>query len=370
MLPRSTPAASQGHDPTVRKHPFRLLVVDRRPQFLRLLEKCAPTQPPMQVVQALSLAEARQRLAEGPIDLAIIDPDLPDGSGLALADELNRSRRLTATIVISEKPSLDVAIQALRAGACDYMIKPLDLARVNERVHKIMRKQKQDKVQAQRLRRLRRLCKNLNQARLEVSQKVDILCNDLVTAYQELACQMQQVDQSREYGMLVRDELDLERLLRKTLEYLVEKAGPTNAAFFLPATLEDFNLGGYVNYDCTADSADMLLEHLADVLAPKVAQRAQLVHVTDNKNLAYWIGDDAAYLEDCHLLAFACLHNGETLAVVTLFRDGATPYEDSLVETATTVGSMLGEALARLIRIHHRHLPDPWDDDEDGGVLS
>lgn len=356
-------------DAQPRKRPLRILLVDREPQLGEVLRRCAPRRQPVEVIHAPTLAQARQRLADQPIDLAMIEPDLPDGSGLDLADELSRGRRTTQTIVISEKPSLESAIAALRAGACDFVPKPLDLDDLNQRVRAALHKRDRARSHAGQVRRLRRLCKKLNQARHEVSQQVDILCNDLVTAYQELACQMNQVVQTSEYGIVIRDELDLEQVLRRTLEYLVDKAGPTNAAIFLPSSIDEYGLGGYVNYDCTPQSADMLLQHLADVMAPRVAEADGLVHLTDNQTLDAWIADDAAWLHDSHLLAFACRHDDEPLAVIALFRDGGEPFDDALVETCEAIGPMLGEALTRLIRIHHRHMPDAFFEDDDGGAL-
>lgn len=318
----------------------------------------------MQVVYARSLTEARAYLTEKSVDLAVINPALPDGSGLDLADELNKSRRITATILVGEEPSVESAMKAIRVGASDYLVKPLDLQDAGERVRKVLARQRKNRDQAQRVRRLRRLCKKLNQARVDVSKQVDILCNDLVTAYQELAGQMQQVVQASEFGAVIRDELDLEQLLRKTLEHLVEKAGPTNAAVFLPSSMDEFTLGGYVNYDCAPESADMLLQHLADVVAPKIAHRDDLVHITDNQSLSHMLGGDAAYLVDSHMLSFACRSENESLAVVTLYRDGSNPFDQSALDTAEAVGPLLGDALARVIRIHHRGLDD--DAYEDG----
>jgi hypothetical protein len=295
-----------------------------------------------------------------------------------LADELNKSRRNVATILVGNEPSVESAMKAIRVGASDYLVNPLNLEDANQRVRKVLAKQGKSRDQASRVRRLRRLCKKLNQARADVSKQVDILCNDLVTAYQELAGQMQQVVQATEFGAVIRDELDLEQLLRKTLEHLVEKAGPTNAAVFLPSSMDEYTLGGYVNYDCTPESADMLLQHLADVMAPKVAQRDDLLHITDNKSLSHLLAGDAAYLVDSHMIAFACRSENESLAVVALFRDSSDPFDQAVLDTAEAVGPLLGDSLARVIRIHHRGIDDDAfeeggyfgaadeDDDEDG----
>ena len=345
----------------------RALLVGADPQIGSVIERCVPGGDVAQLVHARSLTEARARLTEKSVDLAVINPDLPDGSGLDLADELNKSRRTVTTILCGESPDLESAMRAIRVGAVDFITTPFDLQDVNERITTALSKQRKNRDQAQRVRRLRRLCKKLNQARSDVSKQVDVLCNDLVTAYQELAGQMQQVVQASEFGVVIRDELDLEQLLRKTLEHLVEKAGPTNAAVFLPSSMDEYTLGGYVNYDCTPESADMLLQHLADVVAPKLAHRDDLVHITDNQTLSNMLGGDAAYLVDSHMLAFACRSEDESLAVVALFRDGSDPFDQTVLDTAEAVSPLLGDALARVIRIHHRGLDD--DAFEDGGYF-
>lgn len=344
--------------------PWRLLVVDRDPEVGRTLSDFVDRDR-FQVHQAQTLAEARGHLAAVTVDLALIDLDLPDGCGMTLADELQQRRSSIQTIMISNDPSLQRAIRAMRVGADDFIVKPFAHEELNDRVHQAVQRRKFELERRRRVRRLKRICKKLNHLRSEVTQQVDILCQDLVTAYQELAQQMHHMMQATEFGTLMRSELDLEQLLRKTLEYLINKIGPTNAAIFLPASCDRFTLGGYINYDCASDSADMLLEHLADIVALRVAECEEPIHITDNSQLSDWFGDDSAYLVDCHVLAFRCRHEDETLGVVVLFRDPSCPYDNTAMDTAVTIGPMLGDYLARVIRIHHRHLDggdaDNWD---------
>lgn len=348
------------------KRTSRVLLVHEQPKLAAVIESCNGPNLPLKVVHAATLAKAREALENHSFDVAMIHDTLPDGDGLALADELVHSRRLIEAIVLAEQADGPAAIRAMQAGASDLITDPARDSQLADRLGRVVCKQQSARNQAKRIRRLRRLCKKLNEARIEISEQVDALCSDLVSAYQELAEQFNQVVQTTEYSTVIKDELDLESLLRKTLEHLVEKAGSTNAAIFLPASMDEFSLGGYVNYDCSADAADMLLQHLADVLAPKVSTNEQPIHIDDNKTLRKWIGDDWAYLEDSDLLSFAARHEDETLAVITLFRDGSQPFDPDLVESVGTIGQLLGEALARLIRIHHRHLPDgPFMDEDD-----
>ncbi|MEX0652869.1 MAG: response regulator [Phycisphaeraceae bacterium] len=355
-------ADDASHAPRATGKPFRVLVVDREPAFARELEQAAGDHP-LKVLQARNLAEAHAHLERQPIDLAVIEPNLPDGSGFDLARTLRQRRRRTQTLMVSDNPTLESAMEALRLGATDFLVKPLDIAQLARRVREVITRHDHERHQTHRIRRLRRACHKLNQAREEISQQVDILCNDLVSAYQELASQMQQTVSSTEYQAMVRHELDLEQLLRKTLEYLVDRAGPTNAALFLPATADEFSLGGYVNFDCSSDAADLLLQHLGDVFAPRVADQADVLRLNSDAALKQCMGDDAAYLAECDVIAFPCRFEDESLAVVALFRDRGEPFDESLTSVCASVGPIMAEALSRLIRIHHRH--GLFDDDGD-----
>lgn len=349
-----------------KKRTRRVLLVDPSPALRPALEQCQTEHGKVSVVYAATLTEAR-KLAEGAgrIDLAILQPTMSDGSGLDLARDLKDRDAATAAVVLADVADFDLAQQAMRLGISDVIVKPKvtdDLAAwvdtTTERVGHALDRQWTDRARTTRIRKLKRLCRKLNDARLEVTEQVDVLCNDLVTAYQELAVQMQNMTHTAGYQEAVGNELDLEAVLRKTLEFIVQQAGPCNAAVFLPSSADEFALGGYVNYDCTKESADMLLEHLADVLAPGIAQQEDaLLHATDNQTLVEQLGDDWNYLADCHLLALPANHDGEALAVITLFRDSSEPFTEPAIDALSSIAEQMGELLGRIIRVHHRAVP-------------
>ncbi|ACR32693.1 sigma-54-dependent transcriptional regulator [Burkholderia glumae] len=75
-----------------------------------------------------TLVEARSRISERRPTLALCDLVLPDGSGMTLFDELTA---IGCDVVITTgHASLDSAIRALRSGASDYLVKPIDMQRV------------------------------------------------------------------------------------------------------------------------------------------------------------------------------------------------------------------------------------------------
>ncbi len=365
-MPNRTPVTSANSGSTPDKNrPMRLLVVDDDTQIGQQMSGCFDADR-FHVVQVGTMAEALKLINSQTMDLVMIEADLPDGSGLALARRMRRTDGKIHTIVMTAQPSVQRAIDVIRLGAADLLLKPLDLDEVRQRVDRAVGRLRADRKQRRRVKRLRRMCKQLNQARDEIAHQVDILCNDLVIAYQDLAQQVQLLAQTSEYGALIRQELDLETLLRRTLEYLLQKAGPTNGAIFLPASTDpdEYSLGGYVNYECTSESAEILLQHLADVLAPKMVEHQWPVHITDHTTLTQWLGDDFSYLADSHVLAFPCRHEDDTLAVVVLFRHNSQEFNGSLIQACTSIAPILAQSLARVVSIHHRIVSDG---DEDQG---
>lgn len=78
------------------------------------------------VIEAPDIARARTTLTAGSIDAMLLDLKMPDGDGQTLLDELAVRRALPPTIVMTAFGSGSRAIQAMRAGADDYVQKPID----------------------------------------------------------------------------------------------------------------------------------------------------------------------------------------------------------------------------------------------------
>lgn len=104
----------------------RLLVVDDEPD-LRTLYELTLLRAGYQVESAADLQTARQWLAQKTFDAVITDMRLPDGLGLELVRELNNGLRTEKCIVITAFGSPENAVEALKAGAFDYLTKPVDL---------------------------------------------------------------------------------------------------------------------------------------------------------------------------------------------------------------------------------------------------
>ena len=104
----------------------RLLVVDDEPD-LRTLYELTLVREGYGVRVAGSLQEAWQLLGEGTFQAVITDLRLPDGTGLDLLRRLEDAARPERVIVITAYASAENAVEALKAGAYDYLTKPVDL---------------------------------------------------------------------------------------------------------------------------------------------------------------------------------------------------------------------------------------------------
>jgi len=104
----------------------RLLVVDDEPD-LRTLYELALVREGYAVDTADTVADALARLAEARYAAVVTDMRLPDGSGLEVLRWLDAQARGERTVVITAYGSAENAVEALKAGAFDYLTKPVDL---------------------------------------------------------------------------------------------------------------------------------------------------------------------------------------------------------------------------------------------------
>ena len=104
----------------------RLLVVDDEPD-LRTLYELTLLREGYHIETAGCVEDAWQLLSEHTFSAIITDMRLPDGEGLDLIRRLDAAGRPEKSIVITAYGSAENAVSALKAGAYDYLTKPVDL---------------------------------------------------------------------------------------------------------------------------------------------------------------------------------------------------------------------------------------------------
>ena len=112
---------------------MRVLVIDDEPA-VRQIMAAHVKQAGYDVEQAASAAQAAARLVRGDVDIALCDIQMPDGNGIELVKNTLASGFDTTFIMVTAFASTETAIEALRAGAADYITKPL---RTEELLHRL-----------------------------------------------------------------------------------------------------------------------------------------------------------------------------------------------------------------------------------------
>ncbi|MBH1957667.1 MAG: sigma-54-dependent Fis family transcriptional regulator [Burkholderiales bacterium] len=106
--------------------PARILIIDDEPD-LRTLYELTLLRQGYRVEAAGDLQQAREHLKAHRFDAVITDMRLPDGLGLELLRDLAAQQRPERCVVITAHGSAENAVEALKAGAFDYLTKPVDL---------------------------------------------------------------------------------------------------------------------------------------------------------------------------------------------------------------------------------------------------
>jgi len=115
---------------------LQLLIVDDEPA-IRQVVAAHLRKAGYPVEQAESGTAALQKLSKGDVDVALCDINMPDMGGIEVLRQARAAGIDTAFIMMTAYASVDTAIEAMKAGAVDYMIKPLNNEELQHRLSKV-----------------------------------------------------------------------------------------------------------------------------------------------------------------------------------------------------------------------------------------
>jgi DNA-binding NtrC family response regulator len=115
----------------------RLLAIDDEPNVLYSLRKSLSSDT-LEVLTAKSGKEGIERVVDSLPDAVIVDVRLPDMSGLDAYDRIRQIDPRLPVIVITAFAKTETAIEAMRRGAFEYLLKPVDFRRLREVVEKAL----------------------------------------------------------------------------------------------------------------------------------------------------------------------------------------------------------------------------------------
>jgi two-component system NtrC family response regulator len=280
--------------------PFRLLVVDDEPAQLELVGGFLVKRG-FEVSLAQDGRDALSRLRREPFDLVLTDQRMPGLSGLELIETMHAQAPDTPVIVMTAYGTIETAVAAIKAGAADYLTKPLNLDELFHRVRQVRERQS-----------LLTENRELREA-LRERHRVDGIIGES-GRMQEVLSLVQRVAQS-DATVLIRGESGTgKELIAKAIHYASRRApGPlvrVNCAA-LPENLLESELFGHEKGAFTgavatrtgrfelADTGSLFLDEIGDL---PVHLQAKLLRVLQEREIER-VGSSRPLAVDVRLLA-------------------------------------------------------------------
>ena len=91
-----------------------------------------------QIRLAENAAQALRQLAQQPVDIVLLDVMMPEKDGVTLLKELNDLYPGLPCIMVSASPSVRPVVDSIKAGACDFVIKPFDVEEIRRIVARVL----------------------------------------------------------------------------------------------------------------------------------------------------------------------------------------------------------------------------------------
>ncbi len=247
---------------------FNVLVVDDEDLLRENLALLLSSLNATQVFKAANAYEALEVLQKYPIDLVLLDVNMPGLSGLDLLKLIRKENVSPPVVLMTGYPSLDLTVEALRGGASDFLIKPFTSQQLYETVERF--KQKREIETKEEYQELLRLLKQKTKEQTLLFTVSDRLtsCTSLSWLYREMVSLSVEFTNAEEAVFYITD-LEKKRLLpeawegfsspppplgleednpvskslRESLPYLIPAQGKEKALLVSPFTIKGENLG-------------------------------------------------------------------------------------------------------------------------------
>jgi DNA-binding NtrC family response regulator len=114
-----------------------VLVVDDEPA-MRMALSASFQRTGWRVETAAGVTEALRKMQETTFPLVVTDVRMPDGSGLQVMRAAQNSVAGTAVVLLTAYGTVSEAVQAIRGGACDYLMKPVSFELLQSTIERVM----------------------------------------------------------------------------------------------------------------------------------------------------------------------------------------------------------------------------------------
>lgn len=141
---------------------YTILIVDDEPNLRRTLALILQ-RAGYSVTTAECADQVHQYLQAGAYDLVFLDLKMPDINGLDLLPQIRSLYPEMPVLILTAHATLDSAIDAVRKGARDYLLKPLDPEQILSRVNQLLAEQQQPRRRREIVGEIQNLLNELHQ---------------------------------------------------------------------------------------------------------------------------------------------------------------------------------------------------------------
>ena len=123
---------------------IRVLLVDDEEEFVETLAQRLEVRD-FDVITAFNGADGLERLENEDVDLVILDLQMPGEDGISVLRKIKESKPLVEVIMLTGHATVETAIEGMKLGAFDFLIKPTETEELVEKINRAFgRKADQD----------------------------------------------------------------------------------------------------------------------------------------------------------------------------------------------------------------------------------
>ena len=165
--------------------PSKILLVESDPDIMEILVAALSRRFDAHVTCVADAEACLDADMLEPHDLVIAEIDVPDSTGVRLAEQL-MSLRSRPIILLADSPVVEDAVEAMRCGVRDLFVKPFPVAALLESAERALRGQHLHVQHGVKYRRMRDLVRQAVRERRDLNRRIDLICRDLVGAQRRL----------------------------------------------------------------------------------------------------------------------------------------------------------------------------------------
>ncbi len=119
----------------------RVLLVDDEERFRATTARLLGVRG-FQVGTAASGQEALEELEANPYDVVVLDIRMPGMSGVEVLAEIKRRRPQVEVLILTGHASVDLAVEIMRLGGCEYLLKPCSMDELVDKIESALERRK------------------------------------------------------------------------------------------------------------------------------------------------------------------------------------------------------------------------------------